>query len=304
MINSYDFLHLVLDSITGHITVINEEADIVYVNKSWNEFGLDNSCHIVPKWDGVNYLDECDKAAAKGDDIGGQAAAGIREVMNNEQRLFYLEYPCHSPDEQRWFMMRVTPFSMQGNKYYVIIHQNITERKLAEEKVEAISRLDGLTGISNRRCFDEFFHQEWNRCSRLKSPVSFAIIDVDYFKKINDTYGHLAGDDCLIKLAQVLEKYTKRPGDMCARYGGDEFVIVFGQTSLDISSDLINNVYKEICLLNIPNEKSPISSTVTVSIGLADMTPGKVNNENKLIDKTDKMLYSAKENGRNQVFMS
>ena len=171
MKDSCRFLSHILDSIPDHIAVIDENGKIQYANKSWSAFGENNACALGDEWIGVNYIEECKKAAAMGDAFGLQAYEGIRSVMERGDPGFYFEYPCHSPDEKRWFMMRVTPFQISGEKYFVISHQNITERKLSEEKVKELARMDGLTNIPNRRTFDAFLHEEWRRCARLKKPI-------------------------------------------------------------------------------------------------------------------------------------
>ena len=302
MIESYDLLKSVLDTITEHIVVIDSEGAILFVNKSWSSFGQNNACSIDKTWNDVNYLKECDKAAAMGDDFGVKAASGIRSVIKATTKEFYFEYPCHSPDEKRWFMMRVAPFTIQETNCFVISHQDITERKLAEEEVLNLSRLDGLTNIPNRRYFNEFLEGEWKRCIRLGQSISLAIIDLDHFKLLNDTYGHQAGDKCLKSIGNVLKKFGNRPTDICARYGGEEFAIVYGDTSLEQAKILVSKLLDEIRSLNIPNEKSPTLPILTVSIGLAEMHPNKENNESDLIKKSDESLYLAKENGRNQIF--
>tara|TARA_R110002072_G_scaffold119555_3_gene252450 strand:+ start:8995 stop:9909 length:915 start_codon:yes stop_codon:yes gene_type:complete len=301
MLESYDFLKLVLDTITEHIVVIDNEGDILFVNKSWSTFAQNNECLIDERWNGVNYLRECDKAASMGDVFGAKAASGIRSVIKSDAEEFYCEYPCHSPDQKRWFMMRVTSFTIQGVNCFVISHQNITERKLAEEEVINLSRIDGLTGIPNRRYFNEFLNREWNRCRRLGMPISLAIIDLDHFKLLNDTYGHQTGDACLKAVGGILKGFGIRPGDICARYGGEEFVIVYGNTSLDKAQILVSKLLDEIRLLNIPNEKSPTLPALTASIGLTTMYPSEENSESDLIKKSDESLYLAKENGRNQI---
>jgi len=301
MLETYEFLKSVLDTITEHIVVIDNEGNIIFVNKSWKLFGQNNACLIDEVWNGVNYLEECDKAAAMGDDFGVNAARGIRSVIRADKDFFYFEYPCHSPDEKRWFMMRVTPFFIGNTHCLVISHQNITERKLAEEEVLKLSRIDGHTNIPNRRYFNEFIVSEWKRCQRLGKPVSLALIDLDHFKLLNDTYGHQAGDECLKIVGKLLQKYIRRPGDLCARYGGEEFVVVYSDTNLDQARLLIGNLLDEIRLLNILNEKSPTLPFLTASIGLATMYPGKDNTECDLIKISDELLYAAKENGRNQM---
>ena len=135
-------------------------------------------------------------------------------------------------------------------------------------------------------------------------PISLAIIDLDHFKLVNDTYGHQAGDECLKAVGKVLKEFSNRPGDICARYGGEEFALVYGGTSLDQAKILVSDLLNHIRSLNIPNEKSATLSTLTVSIGLTTMYPSKENNESDLIKKSDKLLYAAKENGRNQLSFS
>ncbi len=297
---SYDFLRQVLDAITDHIVVIDAAGDIQYANQSWSAFSHDNAATVTSTWRGVNYLAECDKAAVMGDSFGAEAGAGIRSVIEQHTDAFYFEYPCHSPEQKRWFMMRVSPFFLQDKGYFVIAHQDITERKLAEEMAISLARIDGLTQIPNRRAFDEFLQQEWKRCARLKKPISLAILDLDYFKLLNDRCGHQAGDESLIKVAQLLKKFASRPGDICARYGGEEFAIAWSDTSLERAKRLVARLLKEIAQLRIPNNDSSVESYLTASIGLAEMFPSRKTDESQLISNADKMLYLAKENGRNR----
>ncbi|WAJ72230.1 sensor domain-containing diguanylate cyclase [Catenovulum adriaticum] len=301
MNNSFEFLSLVLDSITDHIVVIDETGEIQYVNKSWIAFGSNNACLIDYDWRGVNYINECDKASALGDEFATHAGSGIRNVISKKEENFYLEYPCHSPAEKRWFMMRISSFQILGDNYFVISHQNITERKLAEDEVKKQARLDGLTQISNRRTFDNFLHEEWRRCYRLKKTICLAILDLDNFKLLNDDYGHQYGDDCLIRVGELLKEFANRPGDICARYGGEEFVLVWGDTSLAQAKQLSDQLLHKITELNIQNINSPTEDYLTASIGLAEMVPNSKNGEIELIGKADSMLYKAKDSGRNKV---
>lgn len=301
MINSSYFFQSILNTVTEHIAVIDHLGTIQYVNLSWKQFAQNNNHILNSSWDNINYLEVCDKSAELGDSLAKEAANGIRKVIKNEQELFYLEYPCHSPSEKRWFTMRVTKFQLENKTYYVLSHQNITERKLAEEKVLDLSRFDGLTNIVNRRYFDEFFNDEWNRCLRLNMPITLAIIDIDYFKLLNDTYGHLGGDECLKKIATTLKNFAKRSGDICARYGGDEFIMLFGNTDLKTSIVILNNLLDAIRELKIPNIESPVMPTVTASIGLATIYPDNKTSKEDLIKAADTVLYTSKENGRNQV---
>ncbi len=301
MINRSQFFKLVLNTITEHIAVIDQHGGIQYVNTSWKDFGRNNFCRIKGNWIGVNYLAECDAAAALGDDFGVTAGAGIREVIAGDKPQFYLEYPCHSPDEKRWFMMRVTPFSIEESRCFVISHQNITERKIAEEKVLNLARIDGLTDIPNRRYFDEFLGNEWKRCARAKVPLSLALIDLDHFKLLNDTYGHQAGDEALIRVASLLKDFARRPADLCARYGGEEFAIIWAETAHEQAAYFAEKLLQLISNLNIANEKSPAKGRLTASIGLATLFPEHNSEESSLIAAADKLLYKAKKNGRDCI---
>jgi diguanylate cyclase (GGDEF)-like protein len=296
-----EFFRLIVDSIPHHIVVIDESGIIRYVNQSWTAFARENSCSAVNNCKGLNYLAECDKAGAAGDAFGANAGKGIRSVIYGEKEKFYLEYPCHSPKEKRWFMMDVTPFIVKGYRYFIISHQDITQRKLAEEQVENAAKRDGLTGIFNRRSFDEFLNSEWRRCLRLKKPISVAMVDIDHFKALNDTYGHPKGDECLVKVAGILDTYAKRPGDLCARYGGEEFIMIWGDTPLEKAKNLVEKIRQSVADLNIPNKNAPGEKTLTISIGLTTVTPAKKSAEKDILEKADKLLYKAKENGRNRI---
>jgi predicted signal transduction protein with EAL and GGDEF domain len=146
-----------------------------------------------------------------GETFAGDAATGIRKVIEGDQNFFYLEYPCHSNTEKRWFMMRVTPLELGGQQSFVISHKNITERKLAEIEAMNLSRIDWLTGIANRRSFDEHLESEWKRCERLRLPLSLILLDIDYFKLFNDTLGTLPEINACRKLATFFRCLERDP---------------------------------------------------------------------------------------------
>ena len=301
MIESYEFLSLVTNSMTDHIVVINEKGDIEFINKAWVLFGHDNDCLVVDKWEGVNYLAVCDESAAMGDEFGKNASAGIREVIARHKDMFYYEYPCHSPVEKRWFLMKVTPFQFSGMNFYVIAHQNITQRKIAEETANNLARIDGLTSIPNRRYFDEFLDSELRRCARLHFQTSLAILDIDHFKLLNDSKGHQFGDSVLIKIAKVLSEFGNRPGDLAARYGGEEYALILGDTSTEQALQLVEKIVSKISALKIPNPNSPTAEFLTVSVGLATIYPDNLTQPEDLIEMADKRLYAAKNAGRNKI---
>jgi diguanylate cyclase (GGDEF)-like protein len=301
VIDSQEFLRTTLDTLTEHIVVIDTTGLICFVNRAWTTYGQQNNCLITTDWTDVNYLDVCDTAAANGDDFGLNASRGIRQLCNDRYGVFSLEYPCHSPTEARWFLMTATHMEYQGAPFYLITHTDMTRRKLAENALQALSRTDSLTGLANRRAFDEFLDSEWSRCTRHKQALTLVLIDIDHFKLVNDRYGHQAGDDCLVKIAAFMSAQKNRPGDMYARYGGEEFAYVFGNTTSENALVVIRQVLDGIRRLGIPNQDSPADSVVTASAGLATIYPDAAAEKKTLIESADQQLYLAKSSGRNQI---
>jgi diguanylate cyclase (GGDEF)-like protein len=142
---------------------------------------------------------------------------------------------------------------------------------------------------------------EWKRCLRYNHPISVIFIDIDYFKKYNDAYGHLAGDDCLVQIADILKSSLTRSTDMAVRYGGEEFVILLPETNRNEAVKTANMLLKKIEARGIPHSQSLVNDNVTVSIGVSSMVPSLRNSSEKLVAEADDALYQAKNNGRNQV---
>lgn len=299
-----EFYKSIIDGITEHIVVIDQQGAIIYVNHAWTNFGRQNGHPDERGWQKINYLAICDASAVAGECFGGDAAQGIRQVMAGDRELFYLEYPCHSRTENRWFMMRVSPLALPGQNLHVISHQNITERKLAEIEATNLSRTDGLTGTANRRHFDEHLQSEWKRCERLQLPLSLIMLDIDHFKLFNDSYGHIAGDQCLQEIGQILQMFGKRPGDISARYGGEEFAVLLSNTPQNDVSQIARRLLEAIRNRNIPFTSSPGCPFVTVSMGVATIYPNKNLETSTLVAIADTSMYAAKNNGRNRIVAS
>jgi diguanylate cyclase (GGDEF)-like protein len=174
----------------------------------------------------------------------------------------------------------------------------LTEANL---KLQRISQLDGLTGIANRRYFDEYLNKEWRRALRGAQMLALIMTDVDHFKAYNDCYGHQAGDDCLRKMARALSAEVRRPADLLARYGGEELVAVLPDTSLEGALLIAENMRLAVEALAIPHAKSPTVSHVTLSLGVAAVVPTPATLPKLLIEAADKALYQAKAEGRNRV---
>ena len=159
---------------------------------------------------------------------------------------------------------------------------------------------DSLTGIPNRRAFEEAFEREWRLALRTQQAMSLLLIDIDLFKQYNDRYGHLAGDACLRDVAVVLHEAVQRPSDLLARYGGEEFVLILPGTPLSGAREVATRLCKRVRQLNISHDDSPIRR-VTVSVGVASMVPAEGAMQEELIAAADRALYEAKRRGRNRV---
>lgn len=179
--------------------------------------------------------------------------------------------------------------------------RNHLELKRYRDSLKALSMVDGLTSIPNRRQLDEALDNEWRRARRNQTPLSVLMMDIDYFKAYNDHYGHLAGDDCLRQLARGLSDVVRRPADLVARYGGEEFVFLLPDTGAGGAINAANRVQEKVKLLNIPHAYSSVANHVTLSIGVATMVPTDKQTVIDLIKQADECLYDAKQSGRNTV---
>jgi two-component system chemotaxis family response regulator WspR len=177
-----------------------------------------------------------------------------------------------------------------------------SQKQLADANIELqkLAALDGLTGIANRRRFDDAMRVEWQRAQRDRQPLSLLMCDIDCFKLYNDTYGHLSGDLCLKKAAAVLTEHLKRPADLTARYGGEEFAIVLPDTPLSGAVSVAEDCVRHLENLRITHGGSQ-HGVVTMSIGVASIIPTPESSVEALIAMADKALYAAKDGGRNQV---
>ncbi|TMG74577.1 MAG: diguanylate cyclase [Betaproteobacteria bacterium] len=170
----------------------------------------------------------------------------------------------------------------------------------ANRELEKLSRQDGLTGIANRRYFDSYLQTEVRRAARERQPLSLILADVDHFKAFNDQYGHQAGDDCLRQVASALGTAGRRPADLAARYGGEEFAMVLPGTGVDGAVDVARAVSRVIADLAITHARSAAGRNVTLSQGIASLTPEKETASEDLIQRADQALYQAKQQGRNR----
>jgi diguanylate cyclase (GGDEF)-like protein len=181
------------------------------------------------------------------------------------------------------------------------LHQTNKMLKAANLKLERISMIDGLTSIENRRAFDIVYNKTWEICLRENMPLALIMVDIDNFKLFNDTYGHLAGDQILIRIAEVIKNVIRRSSDITARFGGEEFVVMLMNTTARGAEFVAEEIRKRIEGLGIVNEK--VKNVLTVSLGVASVVPDNDMLPNELIDAADRALYKAKKDGRNKVMV-
>ncbi len=198
-----------------------------------------------------------------------------------------------------WFNVTIVPIFNDDNikTGYMAIREDITDKK----RIEELSITDELTSLYNRRYFNDVFEKELNRAKRKNTSISLLMLDVDYFKLYNDTYGHQDGDNVLSKIGGILNDFSKRAGDFAFRLGGEEFGILFHEDSFEEADQFANNLLKAVEKLKIPHDKSLTSKFVTVSIGLVHRDVDKATILEDVYKQVDDNLYKAKELGRNRV---
>lgn len=215
----------------------------------------------------------------------------------HEQKL----YQSRSTGQEYWLDINYT---MPFENCVLVVSPDITEQKQAEEELRRLSYLDGLTGIANRRYFDEIIHREWGRAARNKKSISLIMVDIDNFKSYNDTYGHPQGDQCIRRVVATLQESLKRPADMVARYGGEEFAVILPDTGGKGALLVADMQRAEVEALAMEHANSGGAEQVTISLGVASTIPGQDTSPTTIIAAADQALYLAKSNGRNRVSVS
>ena len=194
----------------------------------------------------------------------------------------------------------MTLLEVRNHQLEQIVESRTKELAEANRQLEMLSNTDGLTNLANRRYFNCMFLNEWNRSCRNGNPLSLIMFDVDYFKQFNDHYGHLTGDACLQTLSHSLSQVRRRVGELVARYGGDEFVVLLPNTDKVAAFETAQQIKQIITSLAIPHEKNN-TGIVTISIGIASLLPSEQYSHEKLLLQADEALYRAKSAGRNCV---
>lgn len=175
--------------------------------------------------------------------------------------------------------------------------------KRQSDALRELTLTDGLTGVANRRAFDEVLDAEWRRCARAQVAMALIMVDIDHFKNFNDAYGHQEGDACLQQVGAAMKRAAMRPQDLVARYGGEEFAILLPHLDIVGAEGVARKVLEEIALLGIVHERSSAGPWVTVSMGVASMTPNERHEPGVLVKNADELLYRAKAEGRNRYLL-
>lgn len=290
------FVRATIDALSKHIAVIDKMGVILLTNSAWRQFASANGIAPDTVSEGANYLEVCDSAAAGGDKDAAKIAAIIRGVLAGEHDSSTWEYCCHAPDEERWFVVKITRFWGKGPVRVVIAHENITQRHQDQARIVFLATHDPLTNLPNRNLFTEWAEDAIRQADNSGSELALLFLDLDGFKFVNDAYGHIVGDDALKASASRLRDLIGRRGTV-ARFGGDEFVILLN--ALENASSAALEVAKDIvALFSQPLTLQDRELTVTTSIGIT-LYPSHGRNLNQLLANGDVAMYRAKELGRN-----
>jgi len=216
----------------------------------------------------------------------------------------------HKNGDFIWAETTVRPVKDKSGKSsgMMFATRDVTARRTIENQLREsnsllrkLSSLDGLTGIYNRRAFDEFLKTEWAFACKHGTPISLLLLDIDYFKKYNDTYGHIQGDECLKSVARQLEAFFHDKGYFAARYGGEEFAVVLPNTDAQKASQVAEDFQAAIREMKIEHANSKVSEIVTISIGVSCVKPSDPEEMKQILEFADRALYKAKQNGRNRI---
>ncbi len=288
-------LRLVVDSMSEGLMIIEDEGGIQYSNPACDaylgyeegELAEHSITDLLGAGDADDYIEYFRQCAL---DAGGGKRKEAHEVM-----------VLHRDGVARAMELTLTPMRVASERLFIGLLRDISHRKQYETTLENAAMSDPLTQIANRRRFDSFLELEWQRAVRSGKPLSLVVLDVDHFKLYNDTLGHAAGDKALQEVAAVLTAHALRPTDLAARHGGEEFVVVFGETDAVAALLLAESIRARVEAVGLPHPRSPTNASVTVSVGVATVVPSQTDELSKFFVMADLAMYAAKEAGRNRV---
>lgn len=234
--------------------------------------------------------------------VGLEVKANLVVPLLQEQNLWGLLIAHHCQSPRLWLREELLLLQQIAEPLALALQQAELYRNLeaANRELQQMVFIDGLTQIKNRRCFDDLLPKEWRRALREQTPLSLVMIDIDFFKDYNDHYGHIQGDEALKQVAQLLQSHLRRPGDLAARFGGEEFVLLLPNTEQSGALEVVHQLQQELAHLHIPHRPSTISPYLTLSFGIATTIPQKEQTPDDLLAVADQALYRAKEEGRDR----
>ncbi|QKQ74747.1 EAL domain-containing protein [Nostoc sp. TCL240-02] len=232
-----------------------------------------------------------------------QIRANLVVPILQKERLWGLLIAHQCRNARQWQQSEINLFNQLAGQAAIAIQQSELYHQLqqANQELQRLACSDGLTQVGNRRCFDDTFNTQWQRLAREQGSLSLILCDVDYFKLYNDTHGHLAGDDALRQVAKVISQTVKCPADLVARYGGEEFAVILPNTDIEGAIAVARDIQTNISALKMPHPHSQVSKFITLSLGVATITPHSQLSPATLIAAADQGLYQAKAQGRNCV---
>jgi diguanylate cyclase (GGDEF)-like protein len=295
-----EFIHI-FDAVSDPLCVIDNKYNILRINLSFKDkFQIGKNHSVIgQKCYEVFDLNLC-----------GTKNCILNQIKQKKCRIEVETNLEIKKIQQGTFLQTGAPlYGLAGENIGIVIQfKDISERKIyekalkeANKKLEDMAKIDGLTQIANRRSFDENLQKEWQHMYRLVKPLSLLMIDVDFFKSYNDYFGHAKGDDCLKCIAKIISSSLKRPHDLAARFGGEEFVCLLPETDLNGAAVVANSILDAMRKHKIPHTNSKVANFVTVSIGGTSKIPEIQDGFTELIIKADNFLYESKLSGRDRM---
>ncbi|MBD2358212.1 EAL domain-containing protein [Tolypothrix sp. FACHB-123] len=232
-----------------------------------------------------------------------QIRANLVVPILQKEYLWGLLIAHQCSNTRLWQQSEINLFNQLAGQAAIAIQQSELYQQLqdANQELQRLASSDGLTQLANRRCFDDTLNGQWQRSQKEPASISLILCDVDYFKLYNDTLGHLAGDDALRQIAQAISEAVQHPASLVARYGGEEFAVILPNTDVESAIAIAQDIQRHVLGLKLSHPTSPASEFITLSLGLASITPTQQLPQNTLIAAADMGLYQAKAQGRNCI---
>ena len=282
-----------LDAMEASTCAVDEAGTVIAVNRAWSAAAVEGGAAADRTEVGRSYFKVCSSTLGEDAQVATDVATGLRGVLDGHLARYERDYPCHSPDEQRWFSVRINPLPEAGA---VLSHVDVSEAKRAELALAHLSLHDPLTDLPNRALLDDRLSQALHLADRSGVQVAIAFLDVDQFKRVNDTFGHPAGDELLRAIGARLRLHL-REGDTLARFAGDEFVVVWPSVSDTEEARLLAGRLTHALLE--PFVLANATVTVTASVGIAVGCPPQT--AEQLVLAADAAMYDAKHRGRGRT---